>query len=47
MHGSRSWVPVTHMGDLDGVPGSKLWPGVALAEISVFQIKKRNEKFKT
>lgn len=33
--GSSTWVPVTHVGDKDGFPGSCSQPGQVLAEVSI------------
>lgn len=32
---STTWFPATHMGDVDQVPGSRLWPGIPLAVVGI------------
>lgn len=32
-------VPATHMGDLEGVPGSWLWSGLALPVVGIWRVK--------
>lgn len=36
--GSSMWVPATPMGDLDGVPGFQLQPGLALASVGIWRL---------
>lgn len=39
-----TWVPVTHTGDADGIPGSWFWSGPALVIVAICGVKQRMEK---
>lgn len=38
-HDPKTWAPTTHVGDQDGVLGSWLGPGSALAVVAIWRVK--------
>lgn len=35
---SSTWAPATHMGNLDGVPGSQLWPSLTQGKAAIWRV---------